>query len=185
VNASAFRRVSYWQSAGGQVEQEFENGEIMLVAHSESKVTECSGSPRNSRNGFTLIELMIVVAIVAILSAVALPAYNDYVIRSRLADAFSALSSAASSAEQFWANNRTYVGLAGSNAWPVNSATFSYTLANADASAFTITATGAGPVAGFVYTINQDGTRATTAVKSGWGSAQTDCWVNSKSGCTQ
>lgn len=46
---------------------------------------------RNSR-GFTLIELMIVVAIVAILASIALPAYQDYVVRSRVSEALLATS---------------------------------------------------------------------------------------------
>lgn len=138
-----------------------------------------------NNSGFSLIELMIVVAIVGILSSIALPAYNDYVIRSRLADAFSSLSSVGSSAEQFWSNNRTYVGLGASNSWPVNTTNFTYTLGNATASTFTVTATGQGPVAGFTYTINQDGTKATTSVKTGWSATNTSCWVSSKSGCTQ
>ena len=49
---------------------------------------------KKSMQGFTLIELMIVVAIVAILAAIALPAYQDYVVRSRVSEAMTAASAA-------------------------------------------------------------------------------------------
>ena len=51
--------------------------------------------------GFTLIEMMITVVIIAILAAIALPAYNDYVTRSRRADGRAALSELASAQESF------------------------------------------------------------------------------------
>jgi type IV pilus assembly protein PilE len=63
-------------------------------------------------NGFTLIELMITVAIVAILAAIALPNYTQYVERGRRAEAVSILSGARQFAERFYTERRTYVGLA-------------------------------------------------------------------------
>ena len=60
--------------------------------------------------GFTLIEVMIVVAIVAILAAVAMPAYNEYVMRGRLSDAHAGLMTKRVELEQFFQDNRTYVG---------------------------------------------------------------------------
>jgi type IV pilus assembly protein PilE len=136
--------------------------------------------------GFTLIELMITVVVIAILSAIALPAYQQYVVTARLTDAFSALASAQSSAEQFWSNNRTYFGLQNANGFPQNTANFSYTLPNIPtASTYTIQAAGAGTVAGFAFTIDQNGNKATTAVPAGW-TASATCWVNKKGGtCVQ
>jgi type IV pilus assembly protein PilA len=56
----------------------------------------------NNQKGFTLIELMIVIAIVGILAAVALPAYQDYTIRAKLAEPMAALSEAKSSMAEYF-----------------------------------------------------------------------------------
>lgn len=61
-----------------------------------------------ARRGFTLIEVMITVAIVAILSAVALPAYFDSVRKARRSDAIGAMSKAQQAQERFRANNANY-----------------------------------------------------------------------------
>lgn len=145
-----------------------------------------SGAMKRVQRGFTLIEIMISVAIVGILLAVAMPAYFDYVTRARLSEAFTALGGAQPAAEQFWANgigNRSYVGFNASPAFPgtPSSPNFTYALSNASASTYTITATGIGKMAGFVYTINQDGAHATPGSPPGWGTS-TECWVDHKGG---
>ncbi len=58
--------------------------------------------------GFTLIEVMITVAVVAILAAVALPQYFDYVTRSRLVEAKTSLVDMRTRLEQYFLDNRTY-----------------------------------------------------------------------------
>ena len=134
--------------------------------------------------GFTLIELMVSVAIIGILLAVAIPLYTDYVTRSRLSEAFSALGGAQPAAEQFWSNNRTYVGFNASNTFPPNTPYFTYALSGESASTYTLTATGIGKMAGFVYTIDQNGTHATLGSPAGWG-VNGACWVDHKGGaCT-
>ena len=133
------------------------------------------------RNGFTLIEVMVTVAIVGILLAVAVPVYSDYVVRSRLSEAFTSLGAAQPGAEQFWSNNRTYVGFGASATFPSATSNFSYALSGATASTYTLTATGTGKMAGFVYTIDQNGGHATSASPAGWGTSTT-CWVDHKGG---
>lgn len=63
-----------------------------------------------TQRGFSLIELMIAVAIVAILAAIAYPAYNEQVTRARRSDAHSALLNMAALMEHYYTENNTYVG---------------------------------------------------------------------------
>jgi len=136
------------------------------------------------QSGFTLIELMIAVAIVGILTAVALPSYTSYMLRTRLAEAHGALAAAQPQLEQHWSNTRSYAGF---NRMPPATTNFTYGLSDADATGYTLTATGRAAAAGFVYTLNAAGARATSAVPTtgGW-STSTTCWVDRKPNtCTQ
>lgn len=63
---------------------------------------------RHTEEGFTLIEMMIVVAIVGILAAVAYPSYQEYMLRSRRAEGQTFLNEAAARQERFRAQNGTY-----------------------------------------------------------------------------
>ncbi|KAA1171712.1 prepilin-type N-terminal cleavage/methylation domain-containing protein [Marinobacter salinexigens] len=69
----------------------------------------------NRQSGITLIELMIVVAIIGIIAAIALPSYSRYVENARAADAKSALMSLANAMERYHTQNNTYVGAAVGN----------------------------------------------------------------------
>lgn len=128
--------------------------------------------------GFTLIELMITVAIIGILSAIAVPAYGSYVLRARLTDAYSALAGVQPALEQHWSNTNSYSGFTG---LPASTDDFTYALASASDTAYSITATGKNATLGFVFTIDQNGRRATTGVPSGW-TANASCWVRDKDG---
>jgi type IV pilus assembly protein PilE len=113
-----------------------------------------------------MIELMITVGIVAILTAIAYPAYRNYVLRGQVVNATNALSAMSANMERYFQDNRQYTTIASpppyspcDTAGPNNSFTTNYfTLAcsNWTATTYTITATGVspGPTAGFSYTIS-------------------------------
>ena len=58
--------------------------------------------------GFSLIELLVAVAIVSILASIAIPGYRDYVRRGKLAEAYTNLASQRVKMEQFYQDTRTY-----------------------------------------------------------------------------
>jgi type IV pilus assembly protein PilE len=141
------------------------------------------------QRGFTIIELMIAVAIIAILAAVALPAYNDYVQRSKLVEAFTGLADFRVRMEQFYQDNRRYdgAGLNGCGSAAPNSKFFTFACAPgaAPAQTYTITATGVANqgLTNFVYTLNEANVRATTTLGTGWtGAPNPACWVRRKDG---
>nr|WP_311732017.1 type IV pilin protein [Variovorax paradoxus] len=147
---------------------------------------------RRRSAGFTLIEVMIVVAIIGILAAVALPAYNDYVRRGQIPEAFNALSDYRTKMEQYYQDNRNYGSAAAcannatANSWntfPVTIKYFTFTCATSNSQQnYTITATGAsGNVTGHVYTINQNGDRATTRFKGS--DVAATCWLTKSTSC--
>lgn len=137
------------------------------------------------QQGFTLIEVMITVAIVAILASVALPAYNDYLMRGRLVEAQGELVAMRARLETYFLDNRTYVGAcaAGTVAPLPTGGRFAYSCPTLTGTTYEVQANGvaAQGTGGFTYTINQDNARATTSVPAGW-TANATCWVIKKGG---
>ncbi len=112
--------------------------------------------------GFTLIEVMLVVAVIAVLAAIALPSYNSHLRKARRADAQGALTDIASRQQQYLMDARAYApDLATLNYTPQATVTSWYTIAIAVAGpppSFTVTAT---PIAGKDQT--KDGTLTLTS----------------------
>ncbi len=141
------------------------------------------------QQGFTLIELLIAVAIISILAVVALPAYTDYVMRGKIPDATSALATKRMAMEQYFQDNHTYVG-ADAGTYPcvadaASSKYFTFACGGLSATGYTISATGKGSMAGFVYTIDAKNSKGSTitappAPKNWAGSAS--CWITKAGG---
>ncbi|WP_179952239.1 pilin [Marinicella rhabdoformis] len=71
------------------------------------------------KQGFTLIELMIVIAIIAILMSYAIPAYRDYTVRTKAGEAFSVVGAVKTVVSEYWVNEGTITSLnSGSNGIP-------------------------------------------------------------------
>jgi len=142
-----------------------------------------------SQRGFTLIEVMIVVVMIAILSAIALPQYRDYVVRSNRSVAKNLLTQIADRQEQFYVSNKEYADALtdlgypgdtfyadkGSNPLAADPGDALYTIAldASTATTFTLSATPKNEQAEDTkctkFTLNQAGQRTHTGTA-------TDCW---------
>jgi len=153
------------------------------------------------KQGFTLIELMITVAIIAILAAIAVPNYTDYITRSKFSEAHGQLADLRVKMEQYYMDNRRYstttgggtCGIPGGNAPTVLGAKyFTFECASGSVNAagdqqYTLTAKGitGQEVQGIWFTVNHANARATTIEAStpmatkGY-AANTTCWVRKK-----
>ena len=131
---------------------------------------------KNMQKGFTLIELMIVVAVIGILAGIALPNYQDYVRRSKLSEGTSALADLRIKMEQFYQDNHSYVN--GPCVSAPDTANFGIDCGAPLQNSYTITASGNGNIVGFIYTIDVANVKGSTTP---WGD-NAACWVVKKSG---
>jgi len=146
----------------------------------------------NKQSGFTLIEMMIVVAIIGILAAIAIPQYQDFVTRGQLVEAHAGLGAFRVQMEQYYQDNRNY-GTGGCGITGVNAPKYKYFTHDCRLSGggqgYQATATGSGGRVGppaatpaFIFNINEQNLRNTTSAPTGWSTAAT-CFVTRKGGC--
>jgi type IV pilus assembly protein PilE len=148
-----------------------------------------------SEKGFTLIEIMIVVALMGVLAAIAIPAYGDYVIRGKLVEASTNLADLRIKLEQSFQDNRNYTNYVDANCMLLPASTtsaitgakyFTYTCATA-ANTYTVTAAskanqGLGVAGDYTYTIDFNNAKATTKLAGTTLTANNACWIMKKGG---
>ena len=139
-------------------------------------------------NGFTLIEMLIVVAVIGILSAIAVPSYNQYVIRAKVSEGLQLLAGAKLPIDQYYQDNGTYLNGANcGGTLPANTSNFTFACAavaaaGATPESYKVTMKGVttSSVKSYEYTLTDRGIRATTAHPT---RTDTACWVQPNGSC--
>ncbi len=154
------------------------------------KLGESGARQAGRAAGFTLIEVMITVAIVAILATIALPWYGDYITRSRILSATTGLSDFRTKMEQYFQDNRRFdngggCGVVDPPSGPNDS--FRFNCALSANNGYTVNANGQGPMAGVQYrlvvNLATGVARSTVAPPAGWSvPVPNNCWATRKDG---
>lgn len=137
------------------------------------------------QKGFSLIELVVTIAIMGILASIAIPGYTDYVKQGNATEATTNLANCRVQAEQYYQDNMTYVGFTiGTTAANIcrisEDKYFTYATPVLTATTYTITATGKTneDMGNFEFTINQDNVKTSKFD----GIVGATCWLTSKEG---
>ena len=131
--------------------------------------------------GFTLIELMIVIAILGILASIALPAYTQYVQRGKRSEGTTALAVYNSRMANFYLDNNNYGnGTACAIASPTGLKYFTFACVSNSTQSYAATATGVNDIASTSYLIDQTDARTTPSFPNRTNAA---CWLISGSEC--
>jgi type IV pilus assembly protein PilE len=134
-----------------------------------------AGLPRKTSSGFTLIELMITVAIVGILAAIAYPSYIEYVRRSERADAKASLMTNAQVLERLYTTNTAYPATAAFT--PTNTAKYVVTYSATGTAPFRAYTLVAQPISPWSDPACGDLSVTDTGAKNATGTLGTaECW---------
>lgn len=135
----------------------------------------------SNARAFSLVELMLALAVVAVLAGIAWPSYAAYVQRGRILEAVARLSEARAKMEQYFLDQRSYVDASGACGFvpppPAPGDAFALSCTGT-ASSYTYTATGTsgGSMAAFAYAIDETGLRTTASLPPTW-SKRAECWT--------
>jgi type IV pilus assembly protein PilE len=131
--------------------------------------------PKKSQYGFTLVEVLAVVAIIGILSAIAIPQYNEYLLKGRLTEGMTLLSDLQIRQEQYYQDNRTYLnGMTPRSAGQYFTSTSCVT-AN---SGQTFVCTATAPSIAYTYTVTESNAKTTTKPDA----SSVSCWIRASGG---
>jgi type IV pilus assembly protein PilE len=132
--------------------------------------------------GFTLLEVMVTVAVVAILASVSFPSFSDYFKRGRIPDATGRLSALRLSMEQYFQDNESYVGAAACGNDATSSPYFNFSCPIQTDTKFELQASGKGLMDRFAFSVNESSVQRTTSVPAGWSLPAGNCWAVRKDG---
>jgi type IV pilus assembly protein PilE len=141
-------------------------------------MAECAMTDDSLQTGFSLVELMVALAIAAFIAAFAVPSYRDHALRGQLPEMSSALQLGALRLEEYYQDHRSYrndkvCGVV----LPTSDRFILSCTSPLDGQSFLLTATGSGALDRFAYTIDHQGQTRTITLPEGWGSTPRDCWI--------